>query len=417
MRFFGRRAKAQAREENKTLPQASTVEKTIRSSLNSASTLVLVSGDNALSVAAYKRALDVLAGSAARLPFNFLRYSDGRYVPYESSNLYYLLTVEPQCGKSAYQWKFQMVWRAFHDGDAYVWPRMVDGEITELVLINRGCCSHDAVNGTYFISDVVNGVYGKFDESEVIHIMFNTMDGMNGEPLWRLASRTLNIGATGDNETLQRFAKGGNVRGIVSNDGSADAGVGQYGKSQLDSIADDLEFKFKVQGRNIAGAPGDTKFTQFSMSSTDMQFLDTRKFTITDISRHSGVPPIYLYDGATSNYKMPEQADTAFLTQTLDGILLTVEGEFQRKLLGRAGVKRRFEFDRERVHSMDLVAMASYIGKTLDNGTHTTNDWRRRLNQPTVEGGDIVYISTNRARLGSDKLGQADSNETNNGED
>lgn len=411
MRFFGRRQKAPEREEVKREEHqrevnVDKIRAVVQSSLNPSSTMVEVKGDAALEVTAYKRALDVLAGSAARLPLHFMRLTDGRFQPYETSPLHYLLTVEPQVGMSAYRWKFQLVWRAFHDGDAYIWPRVVDGEIAELVLISRRCCAYDSVNGLYTIHDMDNGVNGVFGEGEVIHILFNTIDGQHGIPLWALGKRALSISATGDNETLERFAKGGNVRGIVSNDFSQGAGVGQYGKQQLDSIAEDLEYRFKVEGRNIAGVPGDAKLTQFSMSSTDMQFLDSRKFAVLELSRLTGVPPIYLYDGATSNYKMPEQADMAFLTQTLDGILLTIEGELQRKLIGRMmGTKRKFEFDRERVHSMDLGTMATYIGKTLENGTHTINDWRRRLNQPDVEDGDIVYVSTNRARLGSDKLG------------
>lgn len=407
MRFWGRkREKTPSQPELKREVNTEKLRAVLKSSLNTASTKVAVRGDEALSVTPYKRALDVLAGSAARLPFSFLRFSEGRFVPHTSSPLHYLLAVEPQKGMSAYEWKYQMIWRAYHDGDAYVWPRMINGEVEELVLISRNCCSYDSVNGVYTITDVYNGVNGVFGESEVIHIKFNTLDGRHGVPLWLLGERALSIAATGDNETLERFAKGGNVRGIVSNDVSQGVGVGQYGKDQLDSLADDLERKFKVEGRNIAGVPGDAKLTQFSMSSTDMQFLDSRKFAILDISRLTGVPPIYLYDGATSNYKMPEQADTAYLTQTLDGVLLTIEGEFQRKLVGRSmSLTRKFEFDRERVHSMDLTAMARYIGQTINNGTHTLNDWRLKLNQPPVPGGDIIYISTNLARLGSDKLG------------
>lgn len=418
MRFFGRRPKAPEREEQKREANVDKIRTVVQSSLNPSSTMVRVLGDDALEVTAYKRALDVLSGSAARLPFNFLRLVDGRFLPYETSPLHYLLTVEPQVGMSAYRWKFQLVWRAFHDGDAYIWPRVVGGEVTELVLIGRKCCVYDSVNGTYTINDMVNGVSGVFGESEIIHIMFNTLDGQHGIPLWVLGNRALSISATGDNETLERFAKGGNVRGIVSNDLSQGTGVGQYGKQQLDSIADDLEHKFKVEGRNIAGVPGEAKLTQFSMSSTDMQFLDSRKFAVIELSRVTGVPPIYLYDGSTSNYKMPEQADMAFLTQTLDGILQTIEGEFQRKLIGRTmGTKRKFEFDRERVHSMDLGTMATYIGKTLENGTHTINDWRRKMNQPDVADGDIVYVSTNRARLGSDKLGTGQATNQNEDED
>ena len=136
-----------------------------------------------------------------------------------------------------------------------------------------------------------------------------------------------------------------------------------------------------------------------------MQFLDSRKFAITEMSRLTGVPPIYLFDMAGSNYKMPEQADTAFLTQTLDRLLTAIESEFQRKLVGRAYCcKRKFEFDRRRIFSMDLNSMATYEQKMIQNGVFTINDVRKLENQAPVEHGDTVYISTNLAEIGSEKL-------------
>ncbi len=399
------------REEEATTTK---VVSQIRASVNTASTSVSVTGDEALAVNAYKRALDVLAGSVARLPLLYMKRKGTIFVPFEASPYHYLLTTEPQWNMSSYRWMFQLVWRAFHDGDAYVWPRIIDGMIQELVLVGRGCCSYDNVNGTYFISDINNGVYGTFSESEVLHVMFNTVDGYHGLPLWRLGSRVLSIAATGDRETQERFAKGGNVRGIVSNDLSQGAGVGQYGKTQIDNLANEIEDKFRYNGRNVVGVPGDAKFTPFSLSSTDMQFLDSRKFCIFEISRLTGVPPVYLYDGASSNYKEPQQTDVAYLTQTLDGILRTIETEFQRKLVGRSP-GRKFSFDRKGIFAMDLNSMANYQSKTLENGIYSINDWRRYENQPPVEGGDAIYISTNRAQLGSDKLSMGANQENNNG--
>jgi hypothetical protein len=123
---------------------------------------------------------------------------------------------------------------------------------------------------------------------------------------------------------------------------------------------------------------------------------------------------VYLYDGASSNYKEPQQTDVAYLTQTLDGILRTIETEFQRKLVGRSP-GRKFSFDRKGIFAMDLNSMANYQSKTLENGIYSINDWRRYENQPPVEGGDAIYISTNRAQLGSDKLSMGANQENNNG--
>ena len=371
--------------------------------LSNLATFTRIDGDRALGVTAYKRALDVLAGSVARLPFRYMRQKGGIYVDFDSSPYHYLLSMQPQKRMSAFDWKFQLVWRAFHDGDAYVYPRMVDGEPTELVLLTRGCCVYDDLNDCYLVSDVYNGVSGTFKGNEVLHVMFNSDDGRKGVPLWKLGKRALSIVATADDETLNRFSTGGMVHGIITNDRSGIRGLGNYQDEQLTKLAEVTEQKF--QTNNIVSLPTDVDFKQISLSSSDMQFLESRKFAIIEISRLTGVPPIYLFDMANSNYKMPEQADTAYLTQTLDRILSTIECEFNRKLVGRSlCCKRKFDFDRRRIFSMDLNSMALYEQRMIQNGVYTVNDVRRLENQLPVDDGDRVYISTNLAEIGSEKL-------------
>lgn len=418
--FSGIFSRKQKREETPvnesvTTQTANNVNTVVETATVGVSTsLIRIKGDDALKVMAYKRALNILAGSVARLPLRYMKQKDGIYVDFEASPLHYLLGTQPQSRLSAYYWKYQLVWQAFHDGDAYVWPRIIDGEVVELVLLNRHTCSFDDTNGTYYVSDEYNGVYGTFKESEILHIFFNSHNGRRGTPLWKEGNRALNIMATGDNETLNRFVNGGNVRGFITNDKSV-VGFGEYADEQLEQLAQSVRDDFR-NGVGITSLPGQAQFQQLSLSSTDMQFLETRKFAVLEISRLTGVPPIYLFDMVGGNYKIPEQADTAFLTQTLDGILLAIESEFNRKLVSRSMCcKRTFSFDRKRLFSMDLLSMANYESKMIQNGTFSINDVRRMENQPPVEGGDTIYLSTNTAVMGSSKMtGEKEDDNDNN---
>ena len=365
---------------------------------------VAVNGDAALGVTAYKRALDVLAGSVARLPFVYMKKKSGVYVEDERSPLHYLLRVQPQERMSAFDWKFQLIWRAVHDGNAYIYPRIIDGEVSELVLLSRNSVTLDETNGLYSVADMFNGVFGTFPGNAIIHVAFNSVDGRKGVPLWVTGREALSIIATGDRETLERFDKGGAVRGFITNDRTGLRGIGEYQDQELASLASSTDNMFK-RGDRIVSLPGDAGFIQVSASSSDMQFLETRKFSVSENSRLTGVPPIYLFADSSSNYKVPEQSDTAYLTQTLDRILTAIECEFQRKLVPASlCCKRRFEFDRKRIFSMDLNSMALYEQRMIQNGVYTVNDIRQMENQAPVEGGDKVYISTNLAELGSEKL-------------
>lgn len=357
----------------------------------------------ALGVSTVYRCVRILCDSVAGLRLRYMRLRDGRYQEDTGSPFHYLLAVQPQPELSAFNFWSMAVQQMLLDGNAYIFPRYVMGELTDLVLCRRGSVWHDTLNGVYHISDAWNGVYGAFRESEIVHLYLHSSDGLHGESVLQHARRTMAIAATGDNETLNRFANGGNVRGIVSNDNSV-RGFGEYQDKELEKTAENIDGRFQ-NGERIVSLPGQVDFKQISLSSTDMQFLESRKFTVREICRFFGVHPSFVFDDTSNNYKSAEMANVAFLSVTLDPILKRIENELCRKLIPRSlCCKRVFEYDRSGVYSLDLDARASYQMKTIQSGVYTVNDWRRKENQPVVDGGDTVYISTNLAPLGSEKL-------------
>lgn len=361
-------------------------------------------GENsAMSIATVYRCVKLISDSVACLNFQYMRLKDGRYQEDLNSTLHYLLTVQPQPEMSAYNFWSLAVQQMLLEGNAYIYPRYVNGELTDLVLCRSGSVSQDTLNMTYTISDAYNGVYGTFGEKDIIHLYLHSTDGRKGESVISNARRTLDIASTGDGETLNRFANGGNVRGIVTNDKSV-TGIGEYADEQLDRLASNTDDLFQ-NGERIVSLPGQVDFKQISLTSTDMQFLESRKFTVRDICRFFGVQPSFAFDDTSNNYKSAETANVSFLSTTLNPILRRIENEMNRKLIPRQlCCKRIFRFDRRGIYSLDLDSKASYQMKTIQNGTFTINDWRRMENQPTVEGGDTVYISTNLAPLGSAKI-------------
>lgn len=355
------------------------------------------------SVATVYRCVQLLSDSVACLTLEFLRWKGGRFQVDEGSALHYLLTVQPQPEMSIFDfWSFA-VRQMLLQGNAYIFPRYIQGELTDLVLCGNNTVTHDTLNEVYTICDRYNGVFGTFKESEIIHLYLHTSDGKEGESVLAHARRVTGIAMAGDTETANRFTNGGNVRGIVSNDKTA-VGFGEYQDKQLEKTAENIDSRFS-SGEHIVSLPGQVDFKQISLSSTDMQFLETRKFTVREICRFFGVNPSYVFDDTSNNYKSAEMSNIMFLSQSLNPILKRIEAEFNRKLITRSQyTKRCFRFDRRGVYSLDLQSLADYQAKTIQSGIYTINDWRRIENLPEVEGGDTVYVSTNMAQLGSSKL-------------
>jgi HK97 family phage portal protein len=350
----------------------------------------------ALSVAAVYRCVNLLADSVANLPMQYLRAKDGIFVEDLNSRLHYLLTVQPCPYLSAFDFWRQIVQYLLLEGNAYIVP-VYDAatmDISRLALVSPTAVAYNTLTDTYTVIDVQAGVYGTFAEEDIIHIKNFTRDGKVGLSTLTYARVAMNIASTGDRETLNRFANGGNVRGIITNDTSV-RGFGEYQDNELSKTAKSLDEQFRT-GARIVSIPGQAKFSPLSLSSTDMQFLETRKFSVRDICRFFGVHPSFVFDDTSNNYKSAEMANVAFLSNTLNPLLRRIENELHRKLVPQSlCCKRKFQFDRRGLYACDLDSRIKYQAQTIAAGLYTVNEWRREENKPAVEGGDTVLVSAN----------------------
>jgi HK97 family phage portal protein len=324
----------------------------------------------------------------------YLKLKHGIFVEDTDSRLHYLLNVQPCSYMSAVDFWRLVVQYLLLNGNAYIVPLYEGMEIFQLALVDPTAVMHDATNDIYTINDVNSGVSGVYSESEIIHIKNYTRDGKVGLSTIGFARTALDITSTGDAETLNRFANGGNVRGIVSNDTSV-RGFGEYQDEELAKTATDLDGRFRT-GERIVSLPGQVQFNPISLSSTDMQFLETRKFSVREICRFFGVHPSFVFDDTSNNYKSAEMANVAFLSNTLNPILRKIENELRRKLIAPAlCCKRKFEFDRRGLFACDLESRIRYQSQTIAAGIYTVNEWRQAENKPAVVGGDKVLVSAN----------------------
>lgn len=349
-----------------------------------------------MSIATVFRCVKLLSESVANLPLQYVKRKDGVFADANNPRLDYLLNVQPDYAINAFDFWRQVVQELLLDGNAYIVPvyNNASMELDRLVLCGRGTVSHDTLNDRYDVYDAENSIYGSYTEDEIIHIKGLTLrNSKKGVSVLTYAQLTMGIAATGDQETQNRFANGGNVRGIVSNDTSV-RGFGEYQDRQLEKTAENLDSRFQG-GERIVSLPGQVDFKQISLSSTDMQFLESRKFTVIEICRFFSVPPTFVYADTSNNYKTVEQADVDFLSHTLNPLLRNIEIELRRKLIApELCHKYKFKFDRRELFACDLNGMMNYGSKLLQLGT-TVNEVRRMNNLTPVEGGDMVLVSAN----------------------
>jgi len=182
------------------------------SALRTGATSLFVYGDQtAMCVATVFRCVKLLSESVANLPLQYLKRKDGIFAEVSNDRLDYLLNVQPDNAINAFDFWRQVVQELLLDGNAYIVPvySTVSTELDRLALCERGTVMHDTIHDTYTVRDLNNGISGVYTEDEIIHIKGLTLrNSKKGVSVLTYAQLAMNIAATGDQETQNRFANG-----------------------------------------------------------------------------------------------------------------------------------------------------------------------------------------------------------------
>ena len=364
----------------------------------------------AMKIAAVFRAVNLISSGLASLRMEYKRKDRARgYFKVDESvvgrKLNYLLSIQPNQRMNASVMMKNLVSQILLSGNAYIYPeRNMMGEVVALYLLKPGSVAYEVMTDTYTVSDPVNRVYGVYPSSEILHFKNVSSDGgYTGKSTILYAALTLGIAATSDNETLKRFATGGRFKAILKN-ATGVKGWGEYQDGELKKSGMDLQDAIN-RGDDILAVKGDVEVSPLSMSSADMQFLESRKFTIREIARFFNVPPSKLMDDTNSNYKSVEISNIAFYSEALQPIVTEIEREFEAKLLNEYSyMDYKFCFDLKALYALDLESKARWDKNRLENGLVSVNDLRREQDIAPIEKGDDVYLSVNFAPIGSAKL-------------
>lgn len=362
--------------------------------------------DTAMKIATVYRCVDILSGSIASLPLQLKIKKDGVFQLHEDHNINYLLTIRANDRQTAYDMKENAVIQMVLRGNAYILKKYIAGELDELILLSPDTTTYDKQTNLYHVNDIINGIVGVFTSDDIIHLKNISLDGgYTGVSTIYYAAKVMGISANADERTLDSFKPGNTLKGFISGDG--DSGVKGFGEMQ-DSQLEDVEKRITSEvksGKGIFRVPGAAKFNQISISSTDLQLLDTRKFGVLDLCRFFGVHPDKVFAGQSQNYKASALSNETFLADTLQPKLAKIQSEFTAKIIPRSlSHKMKTEFDVESLLTTSLAQSAIYMEKTINCGIYPVNYWRAKKGQPPVEGGDQIMVSCNVAPINSAKI-------------
>lgn len=242
----------------------------------------------------------------------------------------------------------------------------------------------------------------RIGQADMLHVPGLGFDGLQGLSPVRYAAQSIGLGIAAEQYGASFFGNSSIPAGYISM-------PGKLSGTQADLLRDQWNGIHGGAGNSgrTAVIPGGGEFKRIAMPNNEAQFLESRKFSITDIARWYLVPPHMVGDLEKATFSNIEHQALEFVQHCLRPWLVRWEQELDRKLLppqavGMTGdtvqtVDSPFyvEFNVDGLLRGDSKAQADYFQKALGGpgalGWMTVNEVRALKRLPPVEGGDTIF--------------------------
>ena len=318
------------------------------------------------------------------------------------TRLNYLLQVEPNPMMSAQSLWEQVTVNRLMLGNGFVYIERDElGEPKYLWLAE--CGGYNLGTNTYVITYMGDKgiVKNKIAPREdVLHFpnTYRERNGFWGLSTLRFAFDTLSLIKTEGRLALETAAKGGRIKGIISEkqpqQGVGTLAYGLLNQSEVGKTAQEMQRKF-YSGEDIVSMHGLEQFQNLSLSAQDMQMIELLGMSHDDVARFYATPRPLLMMDTNSHYTTYTNATMEYLSRTIAPDGAEMEAECFRKFLNIYDFgQHRFHLCEQPLLRMDKETQAKIDSYHLQNGW-TFNEVRAEHDLPAVEGGDEPMGSAN----------------------
>jgi len=236
-----------------------------------------------------------------------------------------------------------------------------------------------------------SGTQTILDSADILHFRGLGFDGICGYSVVNKARESIALGIATERFGETFFGNGTAMGGVVTfpgpqpNDGSIENFRDQINKRHQ---CVDRAHKFLTLYNNAT-------YTRLGIPPRRREFLETRRFQITEIARWFGVPPHKIGDLEKATFSNIEQLEISFVSQSLVPWLRMFEAELTSKLLSSSDRRTySIEFVVEGLLRGDSAARATFYETMTRIGAMTVNEVRAREGLPPLTGGDGITTIT-----------------------
>jgi HK97 family phage portal protein len=332
-------------------------------------------------------AVQCIAGDVASLPFfHYRRRADGGKERYTDSKLYKVLHDEMNPEMSAMIGRETMTAHVLLWGNAYAEIIRNDlGQVTGLYPIEPTRVMPERSEAGAIVYRVLkgDGTEVRVAAERILHLVGLGFNGLMGYSPIAMMRESLGAGLAAERLGGQVMQRGAKYSGFFEHPRT----LGATAHANLkQSMATDLPGTYRILEEGMTYKPG-------SMPLRDAQFVELKKFSVTDVARIFGIPPHKLGDLERATFSNIEESNLDYVISTLRRWLVRWEQECNRKLI--APLEKKLQFTEHLVDGLlrgNIQSRYTAYSQGINNGFLSSNDIRRFENLDPIDGGDTYLV-------------------------
>ena len=350
-----------------------------------------VTPSSAIQVSAVYACVRVIAETIASLPLHIYEATDAGSRKANEHPLYRLLHDEPNTEMTSFIWREVMLSHLLLYGNSYC--QILRSGRSKIVGLYPLLPDHMAVDRdtkgkltyTYTTSE---GRTVLLAPEDVLHIPGLGFDGVMGYSPIALEKAAIGLGIAAEEYGSKFFQNGARPSGILTHPNTV---------KDPASLRASWNAAYGGSGNasRVAVLEEGMTFVPLSMPNNEAQFLETRKFQVTEICRIFRVPPHMIGDLERATFSNIESQNISFAVHTIRPWLVRIEQAINKTLIPENEKDRYYaQFNIDGLMRGDYKSRMEGYAIARQNGWMSANDIRalENLNPISEEEGGNAYL-------------------------
>lgn len=368
-----------------------------------------VTAKTAIQVSAVYACIRVIAETVASLPLHVYAVTEKGSMKAQEHPLYRILHDEPNSEMTSFVWREAMLTHLLLWGNSYSQIiRSGRGKIIGLypLLPDRMEVDRDNAGMLTYTYSLASGQTVCLRPEDVLHIPGLGFDGVMGYSPIALEKNAIGLGIAAEEYGSKFFSNGATPSGVLTHPNTV-----KDPKKLRESW--NAAYGGSVNSGKVAILEENMRFERISMPNNEAQFLETRKFQVSEICRIYRVPPHLIGDLEHATFSNIENQSISFGVHTIRPWLVRIEQALNRQLFAEKEKGSFYaQFNMDGLMRGDYKSRMEGYAIARQNGWMSANDIRELENMnpiPEVDGGNEYLVNGNMIRI-AQAAQNADSN-------